>query len=322
MKFNLLLTLFVLETVLTKPTPEETPFPGPAVLPLALTPAPAPNDSRLLKTLEQQPRFESSCQKPVSQCQHIPNATCLDSALPYDHISLDLTGQDRFFWEVQQELNAWRPLKNVPKCWSLVQQLLCSVYMPKCQQNDEGQYSVALASRQICRATRGPCRIALELFPNGWPEFLRCNNTAVFSPLCDSRSRPPIYLKTTEGQCPYPLVATKKAAAFDSRIDGCGMQCREPLFSKDLYESFQSRLIGIVSLLVVLALICMVTHSLAGWESVNKYPGNIIFFMTICFFPLYLGFLLQFAVGADLVCESDGTRKVHLAAGDGLSVMN
>lgn len=110
----------------------------------------------------------------------VPNATCLDSPLPYSKISFELTGRNRVFWEVQQELNEWRPLKNVPKCWSLIQQLLCSVYLPECHDNQGSNKSIALVSQQLCRAVQGPCRIVKDLFPDGWPQFLQCQNDQVF----------------------------------------------------------------------------------------------------------------------------------------------
>lgn len=34
--------------------------------------------------------------------------------------------------EVHEKLAQWRGLQYVPKCWEVVQPLLCSVYLPKC----------------------------------------------------------------------------------------------------------------------------------------------------------------------------------------------
>lgn len=58
-------------------------------------------------------------------------------------------------------------LRNAPRCWAVIQPLLCAVYMPKCE-NDR----VELPSRTLCQATRGPCAIVER--ERGWPDFLRC----------------------------------------------------------------------------------------------------------------------------------------------------
>lgn len=58
-------------------------------------------------------------------------------------------------------------LRNAPRCWAVIQPLLCAVYMPKCENN-----RVELPSRTLCQATRGPCAIVER--ERGWPDFLRC----------------------------------------------------------------------------------------------------------------------------------------------------
>lgn len=58
-------------------------------------------------------------------------------------------------------------LRNAPRCWDVIQPLLCAVYMPKCE---DGQ--VELPSQTLCQATRAPCTIVER--ERGWPDFLKC----------------------------------------------------------------------------------------------------------------------------------------------------
>lgn len=64
-------------------------------------------------------------------------------------------------------------LRNAPRCWAVIQPLLCAVYMPKCENG-----KVELPSQTLCQATRRPCSIVEQ--ERGWPNFLKCENTDKF----------------------------------------------------------------------------------------------------------------------------------------------
>lgn len=64
-------------------------------------------------------------------------------------------------------------LRNAPRCWAVIQPLLCAVYMPKCENG-----KVELPSQNLCQATRRPCSIVEQ--ERGWPSFLKCENTDKF----------------------------------------------------------------------------------------------------------------------------------------------
>ena len=49
-----------------------------------------------------------------------------DTSLPYSSVSYSFTGL-RHYWEVQSRLSAWSALKHIPKCWAVIQPLLCAV---------------------------------------------------------------------------------------------------------------------------------------------------------------------------------------------------
>lgn len=63
-------------------------------------------------------------------------------------------------------------LRNAPRCWSVIQPLLCAVYMPKCENG-----RVELPSQSLCLATRRPCSIVDQ--ERGWPNFLKCDQFPV-----------------------------------------------------------------------------------------------------------------------------------------------
>lgn len=68
-------------------------------------------------------------------------------------------------------------LRNAPRCWAVIQPLLCAVYMPKCENG-----KVELPSQTLCQATRRPCSIVEQ--ERGWPSFLKCENKDNFPPNC------------------------------------------------------------------------------------------------------------------------------------------
>lgn len=75
--------------------------------------------------------------------------------------------EERVFAAMYPHCHHLPGLRNAPRCWAVIQPLLCAVYMPKCE-NDR----VELPSRTLCQATRGPCAIVER--ERGWPDFLRC----------------------------------------------------------------------------------------------------------------------------------------------------
>lgn len=112
----------------------------------------------------------NDCTRPAV-CTPLPaNMTrqCLGTDFSHTHISLSLANDSVTIQEVNEKLVMWKGLRNVPKCWEVVQPLLCAVYMPKCE---DGR--VELPSYDMCNVVQSPCRI-VEL-ERGWPHFLQCN---------------------------------------------------------------------------------------------------------------------------------------------------
>ncbi|XP_066218744.1 protein smoothened isoform X3 [Saccopteryx leptura] len=112
------------------------------------------------------PPLLSHCGR-AAPCEPLRYNVCLGSALPYESTSTLLAGDSDSQEEAHGKLVLWSGLRNAPRCWAVIQPLLCAVYMPKCE-NDR----VELPSRTLCQATRGPCAIVER--ERGWPDFLRC----------------------------------------------------------------------------------------------------------------------------------------------------
>ncbi|XP_077626919.1 protein smoothened isoform X2 [Crocuta crocuta] len=114
------------------------------------------------------PPLLSHCGR-AAPCEPLRYNVCLGSALPYGATSTLLAGDSDSQEEAHGKLVLWSGLRNAPRCWAVIQPLLCAVYMPKCE-NDR----VELPSRTLCQATRGPCAIVER--ERGWPDFLRCTH--------------------------------------------------------------------------------------------------------------------------------------------------
>lgn len=192
-----------------------------------------------------------SCLRPASQrCEPLrKEATCFGTRLPYSHTSLDLTdAYDQA--EIAERLHQLRALRHVPKCWAVVQPFLCAVFMPKCERlrtpassssggGEQHQLDVVhLPSLEMCRLVQEPCALLLRE-NTAWtatffPEFLRCAE-AVFPSRCNNALRDVKF--NTTGECLRPLVAAERWPTDATVIvDGCGVQCKDPLYTDDEHE--------------------------------------------------------------------------------------
>lgn len=116
-----------------------------------------------------------------ARCEPLNHTMCFGATLYYKQTSLSLVNSTANQNEIQEQLQKWNSLRSVPKCWALIQTLLCSVYMPRC---DNGM--VDLPSHEMCRVTRYPCRIVESTL--GWPDFLKCGYEKNFPSLCKVRN--------------------------------------------------------------------------------------------------------------------------------------
>uniref|UniRef100_A0A8C7X8E0 Protein smoothened n=1 Tax=Oryzias sinensis TaxID=183150 RepID=A0A8C7X8E0_9TELE len=171
--------------------------------------------------------FEDICKK-TTTCEVLKYNTCLGSPLPYSHTSLILAEDSSSQEEVFEKLTMWSGLRNAPRCWSVIQPLLCAIYMPKCE---NGQ--VELPSQSLCLATRRPCSIVDQ--ERGWPTFLKCDQFPVG---CSNEVQKLKF--NTSGHCEAPLVKTDIQSSWYKDVEGCGIQCDNPLFTQDEHNDMHA----------------------------------------------------------------------------------
>lgn len=255
------------------------------------------------------------CVRPA-RCEPLANATCFGSRLPYGHTSLDLT--DAYHQsETRERLRQLEALRHVPRCWAVVQPFLCAVLVPKCEPI-AGREMVYLPSLEMCRITMEPCRLLYN--STFFPEFLRCNET-LFPSRCNNDVREVKF--NTTGECAAPLVATDAAGSYYADIEGCGVQCQDPLYTDDEHRQAHSFVFWGGSVGLVCSLLAALTYMI-DWPKANKYPTVCVFYMNVCYAISCAAWLAQFVPGnrEDIVCRKDGTRRhAEPSAGENLSCM-
>ncbi|XP_034472010.1 protein smoothened isoform X2 [Drosophila innubila] len=240
--------------------------------------------------------------------------TCLGSKLPYALTSLGLTDYHKEK-ELDEALSGYYALRHVPKCWAVIQPFLCAVFKPKCEEIN-GQDMVYLPSYEMCKITLEPCRVLYNT--TFFPKFLRCNET-LFPTKCSNDAREMKFNVT--GKCMPPLVPADNAASYYPGIEGCGVQCKDPLYTDDEHRQIH-KLIGYGGTLCLLSNLFVVATFLIDWQNANKYPAVIVFYINLCFLISCFGWLVQFTSGSreDIVCRKDGTlRHSEPTAGENLS---
>ncbi|XP_043093873.1 smoothened homolog isoform X2 [Puntigrus tetrazona] len=245
--------------------------------------------------------FNDFC-KTSTTCEVLRYNTCLGSPLPYTHTSLILAEDSETQEEALEKLAMWSGLRNAPRCWAVIQPLLCAVYMPKCENG-----KVELPSQHLCQATRKPCSIVER--ERGWPNFLKCENKEQFPKGCQNEVQKIKF--NTSGQCEAPLVKTDIQASWYKDVEGCGIQCNNPLFTEDEHSDMHNY-IAIFGSITLLCTFFTLATFLADWKNSNRYPAVILFYINACFFIGSIGWLAQFMDGArkEIVCKSDDTMRL------------
>nr|XP_046235313.1 smoothened homolog [Scatophagus argus] len=242
--------------------------------------------------------FEDNCKK-TTTCEALKYNTCLGSPLPYTHTSLILAEDSNTQEEAFEKLTMWSGLRNAPRCWSVIQPLLCAVYMPKCENG-----RVELPSQSLCLATRRPCSIVDQ--ERGWPNFLKCDQFPVG---CSNEVQKLKF--NTSGQCEAPLVKTDIQSSWYKDVEGCGIQCDNPLFTEDEHNDMHAYIAYFGTITLLCTFFTLATF-LADWKNSNRYPAVILFYINACFFVGSIGWLAQFLDGArnEIVCKSDNTMRL------------
>nr|XP_006633522.1 PREDICTED: smoothened homolog [Lepisosteus oculatus] len=244
--------------------------------------------------------FNDYCKK-TSTCEALKYNTCLGSPLPYSYTSVILAEDSSSQEEALEKLALWSGLRNAPRCWAVIQPLLCAVYMPKC---DNGK--VELPSQSLCQATRSPCAIVER--ERGWPDFLKCTIDR-FPVGCQNEVQKIKF--NTSGHCESPLVKTDNPASWYEDVEGCGIQCNNPLFTDEEHSDMHVYIAVFGSITLFCTFFTLATF-VADWKNSNRYPAVILFYVNACFFIGSIGWLAQFMDGArkEIVCKSDDTMRL------------
>ncbi|KAI1239571.1 Smoothened [Lamprotornis superbus] len=150
--------------------------------------------------------------------------------------------------------------------------------MPKCE---DGQ--VELPSQTLCQATRAPCTI-------NEVQNIKFNSS---------------------GQCEAPLVRTDNPKSWYEDVEGCGIQCQNPLFTEKEHREMHVYIAAFSSVTIFCTFFTLATF-VADWRNSNRYPAVILFYVNACFFVGSIGWLAQFMDGArdEIVCRADGTMRL------------
>nr|CAB3266401.1 smoothened protein [Phallusia mammillata] len=252
----------------------------------------------------------AKCEKLASlPCESLnSSASCFGTTIPNTATSFELAGDASTLVEAQDRLLLWSGLRAVPRCWDVIQPLLCSVYYPTCENN-----KITLPDRSLCLETRSPCRI-VEL-EHGWPEFLECDNNDVFNDGCQINR-----LQFNKSDCELPLIATTNKASYYDGVEGCGLQCMNPLFNQTQHDEIHAFIAGWASVACLCTFFAMLSFFI-DWKNSSKYPARIIFYINLCFFLGSIGWLAQFFDDArdEIVCRRDGTMRLGEPVGTGES---
>ncbi|NXP74590.1 SMO protein, partial [Ramphastos sulfuratus] len=173
--------------------------------------------------------------------------------------------------------------------------------MPKCE---DGQ--VELPSQTLCQATRAPCTIVER--ERGWPDFLKCTHDR-FPEGCPNEVQNIKF--NNSGQCEAPLMRTDNPKSWYEDVEGCGIQCQNPLFTEKEHREMHVYIAAFSSVTIFCTFFTLATF-VADWRNSNRYPAVILFYVNACFFVGSIGWLAQFMDGArnEIVCRADGTMRL------------
>ncbi|KAK3088510.1 hypothetical protein FSP39_020004 [Pinctada imbricata] len=247
-----------------------------------------------------------------TSCVAMTTTSCLGASVSFTHTYLGFANDSSTLAEVDEKLTLWSGLKAAPKCWEVIQPFLCSVYLPKC---DNVAGKVEYPSKEMCEKTRDPCSIVAHI--NGWPWFLECEQSHFLDNCVEHTYEDDVSFNKT-GQCNSPLVRTDNQQSWYEEVEGCGIQCQNPLFTEAEHDQVHTFIAVFGSFCIICTLFTILTF-LIDWKNANKYPALILFFINICFFLGSIGWMAQFSGDArtDIVCKADGTiRKGEPGSGE------
>ncbi|KAH3748542.1 uncharacterized protein LOC127848283 [Dreissena polymorpha] len=247
----------------------------------------------------------------TSVCVVVETPVCMTAEVTFNYTSQVFTNSTYNQSVIQEQLKYWEHLRLVPECWKLIQPFLCSVYLPKCE-NDKQE--VERPNKELCERVKTPCEV-VKRYNGKWPWFLDCDQW-FYAESCGQT----FYETTTfdtEGECSGPLTKTDNEAIWYDKIKGCGQQCESALYTTSEHLVTYI-LIAIMAAVCLLCSIFTLLTFVLNWKVGRKYPEVILFYINGCFCLATIGWLVRYIVGKDVVCRMDGTvRKGEPLIGSG-----
>lgn len=80
---------------------------------------------------------------------------------------------------------------------------------------------------------------------------------------------------------------------FCSGMSGCGLPCRDPLYTEDEHQQIHRLVAWGAGTCLALNLLTVATF-LIDWRSANKYPALVIFYINVCFAVASMGYVISF----------------------------
>lgn len=202
-------------------------------------------------------------------------------------------------------MKRWEGLRSVPRCWAVIQPLLCSLYMPKCLDD-----YVELPPQELCRITKKPCAV-IEKALKEWPSFFRCDNPKNFPAGCKTNTDIRELRFNISSTCMAPIMKEVSTEFnYYEGFEGCALNCTNPLFTKEEHDAVSNfiKYFGGVTLACNLFLILTFV---IDWKSSKAYPSGILFNVNCWYIFAILGWLGQFLPNTkeDIVCRKDSTIR-------------
>ncbi|XP_044587253.1 protein smoothened-like [Cotesia glomerata] len=247
------------------------------------------------------------CIRPV-ECVRMKTPDCLTVTLPY---SMSSNGIVKRYYKTEDEIQAklhelQTSLQYIPRCWKVVQPLLCMIFRPQCLNNH-----VVLPSQETCRRIEEPCRLVFDELI--WPKFINCSNRDLF-PQLNNQPHLPVDFDSSSS-CLAPLVRTNDTRVTVEGLEGCGFPCKNALFSESEHQETHQLILWSAITCSCFNLAAILTF-LINWTD-GSHSDRAIFYINCCFLASCIGWLLQFTgIREAIVCRPDNTPRIAEPAGD------
>lgn len=164
---------------------------------------------------------------------------------------------------------------------------------------------VYLPSLEMCRTTLEPCRMLYNI--SFFPRFMQCEES-IFPSKCGNDVREMKF--NIIGQCVPPLVQADSAMSYYKGIDGCGLHCKDPLYTDEEHEHVTLFIGWGVTICLGFNLFVCMSYFIYNRKK-RDYPSNNILYINLCFLLNWIGWLLQFYPGNrdNIICRKDGTLR-------------